>query len=512
MRRTTGAWALAGLLAGAAGLAVSYLITQLMSERLTPVSAVAELVSRLTPGSVVHWAIDTFGTRDKPLLIAGILVVLVGLFLVLGRLARRSLWAAYAGFGLLAGVGATATMTANGAAVTDLLPLAAGLATWIGALAVFATSLRRLDAVPELERFEPEAARTRRRFLLTTAGVAVGAGAATLLGRVAGRGRERVEQARRLLRLDVTPPRVPAGATIGVEGVAPWQTPTSDFYLIDTAFTKPTIEPRDWQLRIHGMVEREVVLTYADLVRRPVVERWITLNCVSNEVGGDLVGNAWWSGVALAPLLEMAGPLDGADAVLQTSQDGWNCGTPLEALVDGEVGAMLAVAMNGEPLPIEHGFPVRTLVPGLYGYVSACKWVVDLEVTRFADIEAYWTQRGWGERGPVKIASRIDVPRPGTEFDAGEVVVAGSAWKQHTGIAAVEIAVDGGAWTPAEVASAPNDDSWVQWRAAVTLEPGDHQIRVRATGKDGDVQTGAVADVLPDGATGWDSVDLTVRG
>jgi hypothetical protein len=272
----------------------------------------------------------------------------------------------------------------------------------------------------------------------------------------------------------------------------------------------PAIEPKDWTLRIHGMVENEVELSYDELVAREITESWVTLNCVSNEVGGDLIGNAWWSGVRLADILAQVGLDPEADAVLQTSDDGWTCGTPLSALTDDR-NAMLAVAMNGKPLPLEHGFPVRTLVPGLYGYVSACKWVVDMEVTRFDRISAFWTEKGWGEMGPVKMSSRIDVPRSGDEVPGGEVTFAGMAWSQHTGIEGVEVAIDGGPWVAAELAGVPNDDTWVQWKALVDVEPGDHMVKVRATDKNGVVQTGVEADVLPDGATGWHSVDFSVQ-
>ncbi len=333
--------------------------------------------------------------------------------------------------------------------------------------------------------------------------------AMTRLAAVAAR--RRAEASRRLLRIEgVTAPAVPEGVDLAVEGVSPWETPSEDFYLIDTTFIKPTIEPAEWSIRIHGMVERELTLTYRDLVAREITQDWITLSCVSNPVGGDLVGNAWWSGVRLATILAEAGPHPDADAVLQTSEDGWTCGTPLAPLMDGR-NAMLAVAMNGEPLPIEHGFPVRTIVPGLYGYVSATKWVVDLEVTTFDRFTAYWTEKGWGERGPVKIASRIDVPRSGDDLPAGEVLCAGVAWFQHSGISAVQVQVDGGSWEDAELATVASTDTWVQWRRVVSLDEGEHQLRVRAVDRDGNPQTGVVADVLPDGATGWHTIDVTAK-
>jgi DMSO/TMAO reductase YedYZ molybdopterin-dependent catalytic subunit len=272
----------------------------------------------------------------------------------------------------------------------------------------------------------------------------------------------------------------------------------------------PAVRPQDWQLRIHGLVDREVVLDYQQLIARRLTEAWVTICCVSNDVGGSLIGNAWWSGVRVADLLREAGVQAGADAVLQTSHDGWTCGTPLSVLTDDR-NALLAVAMNGEPLPVDHGFPVRTIVPGLYGYVSACKWVVDLKVTRFADISAYWTDRGWSELGPVKISSRIDVPRDGGEIAASGGRVAGVAWAQHTGIERVEVSVDEGVWQAAELARVPNDDTWVQWVAALDLEPGDHVLRVRATDKDGLVQTGEEQGAVPDGATGWHTIDVRAR-
>jgi DMSO/TMAO reductase YedYZ molybdopterin-dependent catalytic subunit len=355
------------------------------------------------------------------------------------------------------------------------------------------------------------AASSRRSFLVRAgvlAALAVVAGGA---GRLVGRGRRQVEETRRLLKLTgVSEPEVPTAVNASVPGITPWRTQSSDFYLIHTAIVTPTIEPRDWSLRIHGMVDREIVVTYEDLLDRQRTEAWITLNCVSNPVGGDLIGNAWWAGVRVADLLAEAGVHTDADAVLQTSKDGWNCGTPLAALTDDR-NAMLALAMNGRPLPIDHGFPVRTIVPGLYGYVSACKWVVDMEVTRFDRIQAYWTGKGWSEQGPVKLASRIDVPSSGDAVPAGSVSFGGVAWHQHTGIRGVEISLDGGDWQAAEVAPGPTDDTWVQWAHTTRVTPGDHLVRVRAIGKDGEVQTGVERGVLPNGATGYHEVDFTVE-
>lgn len=500
-------WWLAGLIAGASGLATSYLLASLLSIRESPVIAVADAIIRLTPGPVARAAIDLLGHADKPVLVAGILTVTAVAFAALGALARRTWWAPAVGYLVLAVVGAVAVLSRNGAHLTDALPVAVGFLTWLVALSVLTEPLRRAADQPE-----PSAgtSSSRRGFLVGAAAMAGVAAALAVVGRIVGGGRRKVEETRRLLRLEeVTEPRIPPATRVGVDGVDSWMTRAEDFYLIDTAIVRPAIEPKEWTLRIHGLVDREITLTYDDLVAREFTESWITLNCVSNPVGGDLIGNAWWSGIRVANLLAEAGVHPDADAVLQTSADDWTCGTPLSALTDDR-NAMLAVAMNGKPLPIDHGFPVRTIVPGLYGYVSACKWVVDWEVTKFSEVTAYWTERGWGEFGPVKMSSRIDVPGSGDEVAAGPVTFAGVAWSQHTGIAGVEVAVDGGPWLPATLAEVPNVDTWVQWRAEVDVdEEGDHLVRVRATDNDGRVQTSVERDVLPDGATGLHTVDFS---
>jgi len=522
VRSFRGAWSLAGLAAGAAGLATSYFVAMAMTIRESPVVAVAELVIRLTPGWLAEYLIGLVGHLDKPLLLLGIFVVLGVVFAWAGRLARRTWWAPVVVYAALAAVAAVAVAVQRGATTIDEIPVAVGVVTWLVSLSLLTEPLRGADlgatrsvsADGEVDRLEPASiapspVHTRRVFVIRAGLIAVGAAVLGATGRIVGRGRRHVEESRRLLRLtQVTEPRVPPAARIGLKGITPWESANAGFYRIHTALVVPAIEPKDWSLRIHGKVDREITLTYADLVDRKFTEAWITLNCVSNPVGGDLIGNAWWSGVRLADILAEARPHAGADAVLQTSDDGWTCGTPLSTLTD-ERNAMLAVAMNGTPLPIEHGFPVRTIVPGLYGYVSACKWVVDMEVTNFDEISAYWTERGWGEQGPVKLSSRIDVPRSGEEVPSGAVTFGGVAWAQHTGIDGVEFSVDGGEWTAAEIAALPTRDTWLQWKGVAEVEEGDHTVRVRAIDKNGQVQTGVEQDVLPDGATGWHTSDFS---
>jgi DMSO/TMAO reductase YedYZ molybdopterin-dependent catalytic subunit len=291
-------------------------------------------------------------------------------------------------------------------------------------------------------------------------------------------------------------------------GAAPFYTPNADFYRVDTALTVPRLDADTWSLRLHGMVDEPMTLSFADLLAMPLVERDITLTCVSNEVGGPYVGNARWTGVLLGPLLERAGVQPGATQLLSTSADGWTCGTPTEVVTDGR-DAMLAVAMNGEPLPFEHGFPVRMVVPGLYGYVSATKWVTDIELTTL-DEQAYWITRGYAQQAPIKLSSRIDTPKALASLPAGTVAVAGVAWAQTTGIATVEVSIDGGDWQPAELAGEAGVDTWRQWFLRWDAEPGSHRITVRATDKAGVVQTDTRRPIYPDGATGQQQLLVTV--
>ncbi|HEV7908173.1 MAG TPA: molybdopterin-dependent oxidoreductase, partial [Pseudonocardiaceae bacterium] len=439
------------------------------------------------------------GSADKPLLLGGTAAVVLGLCGYAASWIRRYPLVPDVVFFVLAAVGLVAVLHQPRPGVGSSLALMIGFVTWIITLRLLTAPL--LGEVPGEDADDLR----RRDFLIRSAWVIGGVALLTVAGRVAGSGRRNVEQARRLLRLPVKRGEVPVGAHAVVPGVEPWRTPNSDFYIIHTALAPPSISPPDWQLRIHGMVDREITFTYQDLIDRTLTEAWVTLCCVSNEVGGDLVGNAYWSGVLVRDLLAQAGVHAGADAVLQTSRDGWNCGTPLAALTDPNRNAMLAVAMNGEPLPVQHGFPVRMVVPGLYGYVSATKWLVDLEVTRFDKFQAFWTERGWSERGPVKTQSRIDVPRDGANVQAGSVGIGGSAWAQHTGIEKVEYQLDGADWVEANLGRVPGADTWVQWSSTVEVDKGGHRLVVRATDKTGYTQTSVRTDVVPDGASGWDS-------
>ncbi|MEV1147369.1 molybdopterin-dependent oxidoreductase, partial [Micromonospora sp. NPDC049799] len=361
----------------------------------------------------------------------------------------------------------------------------------------------------EVRATDPE---SRRRFLTSTAVLLGAAGAAGLGGRWLA-GQRGVSAARTAVALptpsSVASP-VPAAADLKLAQLASYVTPNSGFYRIDTALVVPQVDPTTWELRIHGRVRNPITLTFDDLLARPMVERHITLACVSNEVGGDLIGNARWLGVPIRELLDEAQPEDGADQVVGRSVDGWTCGTPTAVLRDGR-DALLAVGMNGEPLPVEHGFPARMVVPGLYGYVSACKWVTELELTSFADFDAYWVPRGWSAQGPIKTQSRIDTPRRRNRLTAGPITVAGVAWAQQRGIRRVEVRVDEGPWQEAVLAATVSVDTWVQWSWRWDATPGDHTLQVRATDSTGETQTERRTPVAPDGATGWHTVPVTVR-
>jgi DMSO/TMAO reductase YedYZ molybdopterin-dependent catalytic subunit len=342
------------------------------------------------------------------------------------------------------------------------------------------------------------------------------AAAAAAAGTLGGRElitRSDVSQARTAVRFPrpaVPAPPLPPGSDLRIPGLSAFITPNDSFYRVDTALLLPQVDPARWQLRIHGMVRREITLSFAELLRRPLIEHYVTLTCVSNPVGGPYAGNARWLGASLAALIKEARPLAGASQLLCTSVDGFTSGTPLNVVLDGR-DALLAVAMNGAALPVAHGFPARMVVPGLYGYVSATKWVTDIEVTTFAAASAYWAQRGWAQQAPIKTECRIDVPGYGASIAPGRTPVAGVAWAQHKGIAAVEVRVDRGPWHEARLAAVPGIDTWRQWVWDWPATPGQHTLEARATDRTGYTQTAFVAGEMPDGATGYPSAPVTVR-
>ncbi|WP_182111274.1 molybdopterin-dependent oxidoreductase [Actinotalea sp. JY-7876] len=509
----------AGLLAAALTLGVAQLVAALLPVGAAPLTAVGDAFIDVTPGWLKDLAIGAFGTADKTALVVAMVLVLAVVAAATGLLAVRSPVAASAvvlAIGVLGGVVA-AGRPGNGVAAA-LPSVVGGVA---GALALRMLAERITRASPDDGRMSPGAPASadvspgpdRRGFLAGALTVAVVAALTAAAGTVAGSTARTVARAREALRLPPAARRaapVPAGAQSPVPGVVDVVTGNGAFYRIDTALVVPQVDPATWRLRVHGMVEREVTLALDELLAEDLVEAHVTLACVSNPVGGDLVGTALWLGLPVRALLERAGPLPGADMVLSTSADGFTASTPLPVLLDDR-DALLAVGMNGDPLPAAHGFPVRMVVPGLFGYVSATKWLTDLEVTRFADREAYWTARGWSAEGPVKTASRIEVPRRGAVVAAGDVGVGGTAWAQHRGITGVEVQVDDGPWEAATLADEISVDTWRQWSWTWAAEPGRHVLRVRAADPDG-VQTGRRADVVPDGATGWHEVDVEVRG
>jgi DMSO/TMAO reductase YedYZ molybdopterin-dependent catalytic subunit len=513
-RRRTVLGAVAGLLAGAAGLGVGQLVAGLTGASGSPVVAVGQLQIDFTPPWLKNFAISAFGSHDKQVLVGGILVVLAVFAAIIGAVAARRLAYGMAGLAVFAAVGVTAAATRPTATFASLLPTlfaAASAAVVLRVLIRLADSPAGTADSPDPDGLDPAAGSSRRAFLAAsaaTAGVAAGAGLAGRLlterGSVAS-----ARQALRLPRASASGPALPAGADLRIPGLAPFVTPNSDFYRVDTAIVLPQVNPSNWRLRIHGMVGKEITLTFDELIRRPLVEDYITLCCVSNPVGGPYIGNARWLGVRLADLLRQAGIKAGADQLMCTSADGFTSGTPVQAVMDGR-DALLAVAMNGQPLPVAHGFPARMVVPGLYGYVSATKWVTDINVTTFAGNYAYWATRGWSQQAPIKTESRIDVPDGMKQIRPGRTTVAGVAWAQHKGIDAVEVRVDAGPWHQARLAAVPGIDTWRQWTWEWDATPGGHVIEVRATDATGYTQTSLDAQPEPNGATGYPQVNVTV--
>ena len=535
-RSTTALGALAGIVAAIVALGVAELIAGVRQQWRSPVIDVGDRVIDNVPPFVKDFAIETFGTYDKVALLLGIAATLLIYAAVIGALSfRRRIEIGLVGIGVFGLVGALAAVSNRaGGSFDDAVPTLVGAAA--GAVALWGAhriALPLLAGSPTADTASPsdptdadrqsptDAPRaTRRELLVRSGGVLaalafVGAGAGAV-GRTI-RSRFNATESRMNVALPAatnTLDPIPSGVSVGVDGVAPFVTPNADFYRIDTALTVPQVPTEGYELRVTGMVDRELSLSFDDLLRRQVVEHDITLTCVSNTIGGELIGNARWTGVRLDELLAEAGVDPAATQVVGRSIDGYTCGFPIEAATDGR-NALVAFGMNGEPLPLEHGFPVRLIVPGLYGYISATKWLTEIELTTFDDFEQYWVPRGYADRAPIKLMSRIDsVDGLGTltrNVD-GTAAIGGVAWAQTRGISAVEVQLDDGPWQPCELGAALNDDTWRQWAFRWTpTVTGRSSIRCRATDGDGVIQTEERTEPLPNGASGHHQIVVFVE-
>jgi DMSO/TMAO reductase YedYZ molybdopterin-dependent catalytic subunit len=501
--------ALAGALAALAGLVAAEVVGLVLPGHPSPVTFVADRVIAAMPDGPREALIGAVGTSDKPLLVAGIVLAVVGGGALVGLAAARRGSAAPVLF-VVGGV--VAFLVAWNGTTAD----APGLALVVAAGVTVALLVwNRLTPATALA---PDGTVTgplvERRTVLRAAGV-VGAAAVVGLGVVALTRRastatvDAVRTALRIPRPTDPAPTLPAGVTPDVPGIAPAITPNADFYQIDVALSAPVIDVAGWSLSVTGLVDSPLTLSFDQLLALPSIERRIALTCVSNEVGGDLVGTALWQGVRLTDVLAKVGVQDGADLVLGVSVDGFTAGFPRSILSDGR-DAMIAYAMNGEPLPVRHGFPVRLVVPGLYGYVSATKWLREIRITTLAADVPFWLQRGWAEDGSIEAASRIDVPRTGTRIAGGTVAVGGRAWHQHTGVGSVDVSVDDGPWQAATLAAPIGTDAWRLWSWQWQATAGTHQLRVRMTDLDGTPQDPGVRPVFPGAASGLHTITVDV--
>ncbi|MHA7176841.1 molybdopterin-dependent oxidoreductase [Arthrobacter sp. Sr24] len=511
--------ALAGVISAGVLFAVAEFMSAFFGSASSPLTSVGSTFIDFTPSWLKNFAIATFGTNDKFVLFLSMIIVAAALSAVAGVVARKKFGAGATMVTAFAVVMGACIITRASAGIGDLFPLLLGTLAGLFALRFLSQDSRQNASTSQGVSTTPnpptaaQPAPSRRTFLVKSALVAGAAVVVGLGGTVINGARNTATAVREALKLPAPKTKaaaLPAGVQAPVEGVTPFVTPNEDFYRIDTALAVPNIDPAEWQLRVHGMVEEEFTIGFDELLAQDLIESHVTLTCVSNVVGGNLAGNAKWLGYPLREVLARAKPTAGADMVLSTSIDGFSASTPLPVLQDDR-DAMLAVGMNGEPLPLEHGFPVRMVVPGLYGFVSATKWVVDLEVTTFAQSEGYWTSRGWKALGPIKTSSRVEVPRALGRVPAGTVAMGGSAWAQTKGISKVEVQIDDGAWQEATLATEASVDTWRQWSYVWDNAPaGTHKVRVRAYDADGTIQIQDQAPPEPDGSTGWHSITFNV--
>ncbi len=516
--------ALVGLLAVGAALAFGQLVAALLSPVSSPFLAVGNTVINYSPEPVTEFAKVYLGTNDKPILLSGMAGVIALVGVAAGLLSRRRVGPGVTVVAALGGAGLGAVVLSPVFSPVDIaapvVSLLAGLLVFTGLHRLATRTSQRGTAVEGAPASRPDDQEdgVSRRTVLLGSSAAVGvvslaaAGGGLLLGGSGGAASSRSAVTARLRAATLTEraPAVPKGAAFPELGTPTFITANPDFYRIDVALQVPSQTAKDWRLRIHGMVDKEITLSFDDLLRRPLVERTLTLTCVSNPVGGNLISTANFIGVELRPILMEAGIQPGAEQLHTTSIDGWTAGTPTDVVMEPDCGALLAIGMNGEALPAEHGFPVRMIVPGLYGYVSGTKWIADMEVTTFAAHQSYWLQRGWSQEAPIKTECRIDRPQGFASVPAGKVTCAGIAWSQPTGISKVEVRMDGGAWQTADLANQVSGRTWRMWRIDFNLAPGSHTVQTRATDLDGVIQTEVRADPIPNGASAWPATIFTV--
>ena len=513
--------ALSGILAAAAGIAAGHLVAGFVDPATSPVLTIGSTVIDLTPTPVKEWAVARFGTADKPILLGSVVLVTLLAAALIGLLARRHRRLATTLLGVLVLLTGAAALTRPTFDVIDLLPtlvtLVAGLGAfwWLTSLALAIDRDPAPDPATEhppgerADRARPAGGSTARRAFL---GAALGVTALSVLAAAGGQLRAGAQAAKRLVLprpADPAPP-LPAGLEAKVPGITPLRTPNDSFYRVDTNLAVPRVDVDGWTLEIDGMVERPFSLTFDELAAMPLIERDITMTCVSNEVGGGYVGAARWLGVRLRDVLDRAGISGAPDQVLSTAVDGFTISTPLDVVRDGR-DAMIAIGMNGTQLPEAHGFPARLITPGLYGFVGATKWLTKLTLTTYAAEQAYWTKRQWATDAPIKTSARIDTPRPLSTIKAGRTAIGGVAWAQHRGIGKVEVRIDDGAWRQTELGPEVTIDYWRQWYLPWDAEPGLHRLAVRAIDRNGEPQIVERAMPFPSGSSGVQEVVVTVE-
>jgi DMSO/TMAO reductase YedYZ molybdopterin-dependent catalytic subunit len=507
--------AFAGAVSAALALGVSEAIAGLLPGATSLVAAVGQRVIDLQPPGAKDLVVALFGTNDKLALEALVTLAAIAIGAVLGIVAVRRFVVAAAGFASFGALGFLAALP-DPLASAPMVALGAAVAVWAGvqSLSWLLGGLERRATVGAagLERTTGPSTPSpaRRSFLLRTSALGIAAIAAGVVGRtLIVRGATAPIEPGELPPATDTVPPLAVGADLApsTPGLTPIVVPNDRFYRIDTALLVPSVDIADWTLRIHGLVERETSLTWDDLLGLPMFEQYVTISCVSNEVGGNLVGNAKWTGVRLRDVLDLAGVSPSASQLVGRSVDGWTAGMPMSWIMDAEREPMVAVQMNDAPLPRAHGYPARLIVPGLYGYVSATKWLTELELTTWEAFDGYWVPLGWAKEGPILTQSRIDTPH-GT-VAAGPVAIAGVAWAPDRGISRVEVAVDG-EWRDARLSTPISDATWVQWVLPWDAPPGRHTIMVRATDGTGVLQEQLPSRPAPDGARGWHAVSVDV--